>query len=236
MKLKSIVFKLIMVYCFLALTAIVFLPLGNTSASKTAAEIDLATTPQDYLFNVNNMKPGDWATRTLTIHNKGNKSFNYNLDVGRKSGSEKLFDQLIVKIEDQSGVLYQGGLKDFKGFESRSLQDFDSEDLTFTVKFPKKSGNEYQGLVTDVAFNFFVDSDMAPSTQGGGTHNDGGGLTPVSTHVTSNTDGAGWKGMLPQTGESNPLLIIIPGVILTAAGIILLLIKKSIIPHPFKRG
>ncbi|MBH0164247.1 LPXTG cell wall anchor domain-containing protein [Fictibacillus sp. 7GRE50] len=43
-------------------------------------------------------------------------------------------------------------------------------------------------------------------------------------------------GSLPQTGEENPILIIMSGFILLLAGLSLLLIKKSIIPNPFKRG
>jgi LPXTG-motif cell wall-anchored protein len=43
-------------------------------------------------------------------------------------------------------------------------------------------------------------------------------------------------GLLPQTGEENPILIILSGFFISLAGIGLLLIKKSIIPNPFKRG
>jgi LPXTG-motif cell wall-anchored protein len=43
-------------------------------------------------------------------------------------------------------------------------------------------------------------------------------------------------GSLPQTGEENPLFIIMFGLFISLAGLSLLLIKKSILPNPFKRG
>ncbi|MFE1243001.1 LPXTG cell wall anchor domain-containing protein [Fictibacillus sp. NPDC058756] len=43
-------------------------------------------------------------------------------------------------------------------------------------------------------------------------------------------------GSLPQTGEENPLFIVLSGLFISLAGIGLLLIKKSILPNLFKRG
>ncbi|MBO1915115.1 hypothetical protein J4G37_61100, partial [Microvirga sp. 3-52] len=43
-------------------------------------DIDITLSPKDTLFNISNMKPGDWAPRTITVKNSGSKDFTYQME------------------------------------------------------------------------------------------------------------------------------------------------------------
>ncbi|RSK26413.1 LPXTG cell wall anchor domain-containing protein [Bacillus sp. HMF5848] len=152
------------IFTFLALYScivlgIVFLnPIGNTEAIESEPVIDIETAPTNRLFDIKNIKPGDWAIRTLTIENKGNRNFEYNMRVEKESGSDLFYDTLLLEVSDDSSLLYKGKLSGFQGFKSRELAMFTSEDLTFRVDFPFESGNEYQGLETAVLFKFTAEA------------------------------------------------------------------------------
>lgn len=233
MMVKSIMFKLLIVNCLLLLIILFFIPIGNTGADSTTSEIKIDALPQKVLFDIDNFKPGDWAPRVLTIQNNGNQDFSYNIQARKKSGSTKLFNIFHLTIEDQSDVLFNGELKDFKGLKRRSLAAFSEEKLTVTVEFPYVSGNEFQGLDTEVEFVLYAEGESEPprTDPDNPAGDDGGSETP------GNNDGSPNKptGSLPQTGEDNPLFVILTGLFLSMAGIALLIVKKSILPNPFKR-
>ncbi|MDG5787698.1 TasA family protein [Evansella sp. AB-P1] len=133
--------------------------------------ISISTTPDSILFSVSNMKPGDWAQRELTIQNRGEQDFVYNMEVELTSGSEKLFNGLTLEINDANGLLFEGSLEEFNGIESRLLRTLHEEVLNMLVKFPSHLGNEYQGLEVEVEFLYFVEefiSDDSQDTQVGG--------------------------------------------------------------------
>jgi LPXTG-motif cell wall-anchored protein len=235
MKLNSNKFKLILIYSCIILIAAVFIPIGNTGADSSTPEIKIDTLPEKVLFDIDNFKPGDWAPRELTIQNNGNQDFSYNIQSRMKSGSEKLYNQFQLKIEDKSGIVYQGDLKDFKGLDPRPLAAFSEEKLTVTVEFPYISGNEFQGLNTEVEFVLYAEGKNEPpppDTENPDKDEDNGNTPPSND---SNNPPAKDTGSLPQTGEENPFFIILSGLFISMAGLALLLIKKSILPNPFKR-
>jgi LPXTG-motif cell wall-anchored protein len=279
--------KLIAIYSIFILTVVLFLPTGKTGADTAVKEIDLATLPANVLFNVSNLKPGDLMIRELTILNNGNQNFTYNFDSRKKSGSDLLYNQLQLEVKDNSTVLYNGSLGSFTGLNPRALSSHSQEKITLTVEFPYESGNEFQGLGTEVEFILYAegrnnppdppddgdppdppddgdppdppddgdppdppddgdppdppddnepptDDNEPPGTNEPPNTNEppSNNPTPTKPAVPPSKD----TGSLPQTGEENPLFIIMSGLFISLAGLGLLLIKKSILPNPFKRG
>jgi LPXTG-motif cell wall-anchored protein len=235
MKLNSNKFKLILIYTCILLVAAVFIPVGNTGADSSTPEIKIDTLPEKVLFDIKDFKPGDWAPRVLTVQNNGNQDFSYNIQSRMKSGSKKLYNVFQLEIKDQSGVIFKGDLKDFKGLDPRPLAAFSEEKLTVTVDFPYVSGNEFQGLDTEVEIVLYAEgkNDPPPTDPDPEEPDEDNGNNPPGDD--SNNPPAEDTGSLPQTGEDDPIFIILSGLFISMAGIALLLIKKSILPNPFKR-
>lgn len=146
-------FRLLIVFTTFIITSF---PLSAMAVSNTNSreikEIDLATTPQGILFNLDHLKPGDWTTRTLLISNDGKQDFKYSFSNQFLKGSEKLYNELLLKVSGGEGVLYEGKLKDFHKLESRFIKSKGSEELDFHVEMPFELDNEFQGLGVEVKF------------------------------------------------------------------------------------
>lgn len=195
------------VILFLLIISIVFV---LTPTKKIAAqtnelqEIDISISPIEVLFDVKNMKPGDFATRELTVINNGTEDFNYTSSVHLSSGSKKLFDELILVVKDEEKELFKGKLSEFKGFTSRSLSSSTNEKLTFTVEFPAHLGNEFQGLFSEVELKFYVAGTL-------------GGLLPVNGP------------RLPETGTFLFNLLILGGTLFVSGLLMnLILVKRKV--------
>jgi hypothetical protein len=198
MKINSKRFKLLIIYSLLLLTVVVFFPIGKTAADISSPVMDISVSPHSYLFDLSNLKPGDWAERTLTIQNKGKQDFSYLATSKLKEGSERFYNELVLKISDSNKVLFDGKMKDFHKLDPRLIGKNDSEQLVFKVVVPEELGNEFQGLGSEVEFKFYVEGTV-------------GGLLPV--------DGP----KLPNTG-SGMFNILITGVILVLIGTIIQLV------------
>ncbi|MCC3356757.1 TasA family protein [Bacillus sp. REN16] len=188
---------------FMSVCTLLFFFLANqvsASPTNTNKVIDIMTTPEKILFDIDNFKPGDWATRTLTIKNSGSEDFNYLTSADRKSGSKKLYEELYLTISDSSGEFFKGKLGEFKKINPRPIVSGKQEELIFTVEFPSHLGNEYQGLETEVEMKFYAEGTL-------------GGVLPV--------DGP----KLPETG-TNTFNILIAGVVLVLGGGILFIFLK----------
>ncbi|MFH7819338.1 TasA family protein [Neobacillus thermocopriae] len=181
--------------CFL----LIFLFSKNTKA-ESMKKIDIATFPKDILFNVTNLKPGDWMDRTLTIQNNGHQDFNYFLTSEMVNGSDKFYNELQLKVADKDNVLFEGKLKDFNKLEPRFIGKNDSDQLFFTVIVPEELGNDYQGLGCEIQFKLFVEGTL-------------GELFPM--------DGA----KLPKTG-TNSFNLIILGAAFVLTGIVMEFIHR----------
>ncbi|RIW36096.1 LPXTG cell wall anchor domain-containing protein [Bacillus salacetis] len=188
------VFSLLILMFFSAIN------LATAAPNESIPEVDIATTPTKVLFDVDNMKPGDWADRTIKISNKGKQDFTYTMSTHLKSGSKKLYNELTMKVSDAKGELYNGKISDFKGFDGRNLAKTAEEDLNFTVEFPAHLGNEFQGLETEVEFKFYVAGTL-------------GGLLPV--------DGP----KLPETG-TNTFVFLTLGAIMSVASLLLMAVQR----------
>lgn len=119
-------------------------------------EIMIKSLPEKVAFSIKEMAPGKSKSKTITIQNVGKQSFNYLSSIKLKSGSEKLFNELLVEISAENKLLYSGQLTDFKKLDSRYLAESKSEELTFKVKIPATLGNEFQGLGCELEFAFYA--------------------------------------------------------------------------------
>lgn len=154
MKKRMIVSTIIFTFFLLLMTP-------QISQAEDTKQIDIGTEPNEYLFNLSNLKPGDQASRILTIQNRGQRDFTYYTKAEFKGGDEKLYNEFLLKISDSNGILHQGKLKDFKSLAPRFLKSMNEEDLKFELEFPFELGNEFQGLGFEVEFIFTVE-DMDP--------------------------------------------------------------------------
>ncbi|SFB19478.1 hypothetical protein SAMN04488072_10996 [Lentibacillus halodurans] len=165
------------VIILLAVISLAALPAGSSVAAvKTDSGIDISITPEEYLFEIPSMKPGDWAPRTIQIQNNGIHEFEYVTTLQNNGGSDKLFHELLLEIGDAHGELYDGKLADFSGFPPRSLAPSSEEELTFTIKFPEYLGNEFQGLSTHFTLTFQAEEDNNTDQAISGGIVGGGGL------------------------------------------------------------
>ncbi len=159
------------------------------------------------LFQVENMKPGDWAERTVIIENVENADIQYNTLIENIKGSKKLFDALTLEVKDgQKNLLFKGLLKDFKGFTPRNIQSSKEDQLTFLITFPEQLGNEYQGLETSFKIVFQANSS----------------LDSIQTYGSGNNEGL----LLPNTA-TNFYAFILVGIMFFAMGAIFFFQKRN---------
>ncbi|GAB3804978.1 hypothetical protein [Virgibacillus kimchii] len=205
----------------LLLSIIVALLIGlSPSLNKPVAadeEISIGVSPEDTLFQVENMKPGDWAPRTVTVENRGAQDFSYIMHMENEE-SDKLFRELLLEITASGTALYDGKLADFENLEERFLEQGEQEELELTIRFPEELGNEYQGLNTAFTIIFtanstqeeaavelpgFIGSDATPSSD-----------SEASSAGGSSGSSSGIGGTLPQTATNIFLFLILGGVLL----------------------
>jgi len=197
-------------------------PFLNKSASADD-RISIGVFPNDTLFQVENMKPGDWAPRTVTVENNGQEAFSYSMHIESES-TDKLFNELLLEIKTPEIELYTGKLADFENLEERNLERGEEENLELTIRFPSHLGNEFQGLNT--AFNIiftakgdlddavvqvpgFIGSDEYPPSENGSSPALGSSDTPSHS-----------GGTLPQTA-TDIFLFLLLGAVLLINGILL---------------
>ncbi|WP_404459439.1 LPXTG cell wall anchor domain-containing protein [Sutcliffiella horikoshii] len=189
-------------FYYLLIFALILLPFGTTAASEDVMEIDIITTPEKVLFDVDNMKPGDWAERVLEISNGGKEDFNYIISSKLKSGDKKLYNELKLTITSEDNKeLFNGTLGQFNKLDPREIKTTDKEKLTFQVNFPAELGNEFQGLTCEVEFKIYAEGTF-------------GGIIPAENGIK-----------LPNTATDTMNYMMIGGALL-ALGLIVIVIFK----------
>ncbi|WP_042355374.1 TasA family protein [Bacillus rubiinfantis] len=165
---------------FIGVTILIFCftPSWEINANAETQEIDIATSPEKVLFELSNLKPGDWAERSLTINNNGKEDFNYVASSQFRDGSKKFFNELLLTISAEDKVIFDGKLKDFNKLESRVLTQNGSEKLDFKIVIPEHLGNDFQGLGCEVQFKFY-----AEGLTGGVLPGDGNNLPETGTNM-----------------------------------------------------
>jgi hypothetical protein len=207
--------KRILIMFFLLSSFIFAFPFASGLAA--GEEIVIKTLPEKVLFSIKNMAPGRSDTKVFAIQNGGKEDFNYKTSVKLKSGSEKLYNELLVEFSDQDKVLYKGSLKNLNKIEPRFLAKSISEKFSIKVIEPGALGNDFQGLGCELEFRFYAES-IVP-----GTKPDNGTVKPNTP--ASSTPGAVNNVMpnnliseLPNTA-TNFFNLILVGIIFVAAGV-----------------
>ncbi len=171
--------KMMYLLCLSITVTLLTIPITiKKSEAETVSEMDIATSPEKVLFDVTNLKPGDWVERTLIIQNKGKQDFHYLFSSKRKQGSKKFYNELLLKVSAGDTVLFDGKMKDLTKLDSRFIAKNNSEPLLFKVVVPERLGNEFQGLSCQVEFKFYVEG-----TLGGVLPVDGPKLPETGTNL-----------------------------------------------------
>lgn len=193
-------------------------------------EISMKTSPVDALFDIDNMKPGDWAPRTVTVQNDGKRDFDYLVELNNK-GSDKLFNELIMEVEKDNDILYNGKVADFTHLPQRELRSGHGEDLKFTIRFPEHLGNDFQGLETNFSLIFTAadkeDDSASPVTSTKGDAGDGtlSGNQMASLDGTIGSSGDSGS-ILPKTATFLYNFLIIGSILAIAGGILAIYSRK----------
>ncbi|UJL45359.1 LPXTG cell wall anchor domain-containing protein [Virgibacillus sp. NKC19-16] len=178
-------------------------------------EIAINIMPEDVLFDVPNMKPGDWAPRTIVIQNNGEMGFEYFTTLRNDSGSEKLFNELVLEVSDGEGELYNGKLAEFNTLSPRFLEPSSEEELHFTVRFPAHLGNEFQGLAAQFSLIFSAKGEQSDTDE----------VISEGTIGSGDSYSAGGS-RLPDTATNMFNLLLIGGLLL-AAGVFLIVYNRK---------
>jgi len=211
--------KLFRLFPFLLLiSGICFYPLSSVSADgendKVENEINISLSSKENLFDISNMKPGDWAPRTITIQNAGSKDFVYQMQL-QNNGEKKLFNELLLEIKAGDIELYQGKMADYKSLPERKLTSSSEENLDITIRFPEHLGNDFQGLASNFVFTFTAEGNDSTTVQ-----------AMTKGQVASSSFGPTTAGFsLPSSNISNVMLF---GAVILAGGIMLMIIRRKV--------
>ncbi|MTH54533.1 LPXTG cell wall anchor domain-containing protein [Bacillus mangrovi] len=199
----SYFYKMLMV-CLLV--CLIF-PYSNTKAE--IIPLDLVIDAKETLFGIENFKPGDWAERTVKVTNRGREDFAYRAYSEMISGSDKLYNALETEIRNGNELLFKGRLANANLSSPRPLKSYEEEQLQIVVRFPAELGNEFQGLQTKVLISFTAEAALP----GGGTNQ--------NEIVNEGNENTLPSDVLPKTGEENPIVMILTGILLAVAGVLL---------------
>ncbi|MUV38596.1 hypothetical protein JNUCC1_02450 [Lentibacillus sp. JNUCC-1] len=205
--------NILSVCTMLALGICVLMLPGHTAFAETeeSRDVVLDLSPSGSLFNIENMKPGDWAPRTVTVENNGSQNFSYTMQL-KNQPSDLLFDELWLEIKQDTDELYNGKLADFSKVTG-SLQSKSQETLDVTIRFPEHLGNEFQGLNTSFSFVLKAEGDAIAS---------GTDTAYIDGMIDSGT--SGFK--LPYTATSM-FMFLLAGLLTLAAGLFIAVYQRK---------
>lgn len=216
---------------------ILFFISGIMNHKTYANEVDIILIPDEkFLFNISNMKPGDWAERELRVSNGGDKDFNYTMRVDNKQSDRKLFNELELKVYEggKSNLIFDDKLKNFNGFKPMQLKKGETDSLYFQVEMPYELGNGFQK--TSAYFEIIIvaaaNTTTTPPEDSNEpvTHPDSNvKSTPVNpgTNETQSSPLASQGPKLPNTA-TNLYLLLTVGFILTTTGLTLLYANRRL--------
>jgi LPXTG-motif cell wall-anchored protein len=137
----------------------ILLPI-NVLGSTGNIQLDLSVDPQKVVFDVRNLKPGDSLTREISVFNNGKNDFRYITSSKFKNGSKEFFNQLTLRIEDNSKVIFEGKLHEFEKLAPRMLKSNSNENLYFFVNIPYELNNRFQGLSCIFELKFYAEGTL----------------------------------------------------------------------------
>jgi hypothetical protein len=196
------------------------------SINVYAKDIEIIIVPKgQFLFNISNMKPGDWGQRELSIKNGGDRNFYYSIVVTNNSKNNKLYDELELKILtiDKEQVLFNGKLKDYKKFEPKFLKKEASDHLLFTVIMPYELGNEFQGTNANFEIKITAEDNTTSPVTDVEDVNFPPSKVDSETNVNPPTPANSKGSKLPNTA-TNVYNLLLRGAVLMAIGLFFLLL------------
>lgn len=189
------------------------------SHSHKQSQISMEVLPAHALFQIENMKPGDWAERSVIVRNNGKAAATYQMTL-EINGTKKLFNELTLEIKDSQMELFNGKLANFTSLALKDLAPGKEQELQMIVRFPEHLGNEFQGLETDFSLLFTATGKTDDVTIEGVDAN-GNGDSFQSSGTT-----------LPETATNIFKLLLIGGVLIALGGLVMIYQKvKSIESH-----
>ncbi|WP_087972556.1 LPXTG cell wall anchor domain-containing protein [Oceanobacillus rekensis] len=212
----------------LLVASILVLVMVNVKTVKAEDKITIDILPEEVLFNVDNMKPGDWAPRTVIVQNNGGLNFDYYVSVEPNGDSKKLYNELIVEIHDADQLLYNGHLKDFSGLPPRSLESTTEEELNFTIRFPVHLGNDYQGLDANFSILFTAEG-MEDVGKNDSDEQSVAGAVSSDGNSSSGGSSSSFGGLpLPNTATNIFNFLIIGALLIIGGSLIILYNRKKV--------
>ncbi|MDT9026775.1 LPXTG cell wall anchor domain-containing protein [Rossellomorea yichunensis] len=214
---------------------ILFFISGIMNHKTYANEVDIILIPNEkFLFNISNMKPGDWAERELRVKNGGEKDFNYSIRVDNKQSDRKLFNELDLKVYegDKSILIFDDKLKNFTGFKPKPLKKGVTDSLFFQVEMPYELGNEFQQ--TSAYFEMIIvaaaNTSTTPEDSDDPVKQPESNVKPTPVNPGTNDTQlpvASQGPKLPNTA-TNLYLLLTVGLILTTVGLTIIYVNKRL--------
>lgn len=152
-----------LLYIGLVMTIMVILPF-SVFGNVGDGEMDITVMPKDTLFDIDDLKPGDWAPRTIEVQNSGTMDFQYSVFLENR-GEQKLFNEMLFEISDDEDTLYNGKLADFEQLPIRELASKKDEKLQMTIHFTEHLGNEFQGLDIHFSLIFTTEEKLGKTSE-----------------------------------------------------------------------
>ncbi|UOQ86944.1 LPXTG cell wall anchor domain-containing protein [Gracilibacillus salinarum] len=155
-------------------------PIVQATTSQNLINLDGTLNENGKLFDLSNLKPGDWADREITISNQVDHDITYTIDIQYLDGSEAFYNQLSLKITHADGILFDDQLANFSLLSDLTLPPDSTDNLAFSLTFPPESGNEFQGLMTnaEIIITAFDDTETETSSFAVATDSDDGAALP----------------------------------------------------------
>lgn len=212
---KKALNKLLIICTVLSLligTSLVASADGTVTYDGTAKEFILAPgsdlSPTDLFSDFKNVMPGDSLTQKVTINNKIEKDVKINVymrSLGAQQGSEEFLSQMTLDVA-YSGKPEMAKMFSAPADQTAQLTDWvllgtvysgGVIDLDVTLNIPIELGNDFQAAIGYLDWQFKVEE------------------MPVEPDDP-----------LPPTGDTSPVMLYIMLMILSAAAIVLFVIKK----------
>ncbi|UOQ50362.1 LPXTG cell wall anchor domain-containing protein [Gracilibacillus caseinilyticus] len=155
-------------------------PIVQATTNQNLINLDGTFAENGKLFDLTNLKPGDWADREMTISNQVDHDISYTIDIQHLDGSELFYNQLSLKIQHADAILFDDKISNFSLLADLTLPPDSTDNLAFTLTFPPESGNEFQGLMTnaEIIITAFDDMESETSSFAISTNSDNGALLP----------------------------------------------------------
>lgn len=159
-------------------------------AQEKPIEVEFEKTP---LFSEANFLPGDSVTRWVKVTNNSEKVKKIGTEAINVSDPDEFGRVLILKIEENSQILYEASLSEFFSAGEVFLSEVDPGESTtyyFTVSFEKDASDEFQekSLGFDLLVGVLGEEGISDSGGGGGERifGRGGGAVSVPGLVIKN--------------------------------------------------